>query len=153
MPSMAAMQGFLSHRRIAVVGVSRDPKQFANSLFRALVQRGYEAIPINPHATELEGTTAYASLQAVPGGLDGAILLLPPQALPDAVKDCLAARVPRIWFHSTGGSAAGPDLIQMAKEGGAEVVDGGCPFMLLPGAGWFHRAHATVARWTGTLQP
>lgn len=153
MPSAAAMQEFLTQHRIAVVGVSRDPKQFANQVLKAMLERGYEAIPINPYATSLEGVTAYPSVQAVPGGVDGAILMLPPTAIPGAVDDCLAARVPRIWFRSTGGPGATPDLVSRAREGGAQVVDGGCPFMALSNAGWFHGVHTTIAHWTGAIRP
>ena len=153
MPSAAAMQEFLTQHRIAVVGVSRDPNQFANQVLKAMLERGYEAIPINPHATTLEGVTAYPSVAAVPGGVDGAILILPPAAIPGAVDDCLAAQVPRIWFRSAGGPGAGPDLVNRAREGGAQVVDGGCPFMALSHPGWFHGVHTTIARWTGAVRP
>lgn len=153
MVSRAAVAEFLSHKRIAVVGVSRDPKQFANSVFRTLLDRGFEAIPINPHATFLEGVTVYPSLKALPGPVDGAILMLPPGALTGAVADCLAARAPRIWFRSAGGPGATPELVARAREGGATVIDGGCPYMFLHQAGWFHHLHGTIARWTGEIQP
>jgi predicted CoA-binding protein len=152
MPSLAAMQEFLAQRRIAVVGVSRDPKQFANAVFRTLRERGYEAIPVNPHAPALEGVTAYPSVQAIPGGVDGVMLMLPPGALPGAVEDCLAARAPRIWFRSNGGPGAEPGLVDRARQGGAQVIDGGCPYTALERAGGFHRFHATVLRWTGALK-
>jgi predicted CoA-binding protein len=152
-PSAIAMGEFLAQGRIAVVGVSRDSTQFANSVLRALRERGCDAIPVNPHAATLEGVTAYPRVQSVPGGVDGVILVLPPDALPGALDDCLAARAPRIWFRSTGAHGAAPDLVNRARAGGAEVIDGGCPFMVLSKAGWFHHAHGTFARWTGAVQP
>lgn len=153
MVSAAAAQEFLSQHRIAVVGVSRDSRQFANAVFRALRERGYEAIPVNPHGAELEGVTAYPTLQAIPGPVDGAILLLPKGAIAAAIDDCLAARVGRIWLHSPAGPGASPELVARAQEGGATVIDGGCPFMFLEKAGWFHACHSTIARWTGAIRP
>lgn len=39
---------FLSHRRIALVGVSRNPQDFSRAVFRELATRGYEVVPVNP---------------------------------------------------------------------------------------------------------
>ena len=49
MASKQAIDSFLSCRRIAVVGVSRDPKDFSRAVFRAFVERGYDAVPVNPN--------------------------------------------------------------------------------------------------------
>ena len=43
MSSKQAIDSFLSCRRLAVVGVSRDPKDFSRALFRAFVERGADA--------------------------------------------------------------------------------------------------------------
>jgi len=42
MSSMAVIQDFLAQKRIAVVGVSRDPKGFSRGLLRSMRQHGYE---------------------------------------------------------------------------------------------------------------
>ncbi|MBZ0089879.1 MAG: CoA-binding protein, partial [Thermoanaerobaculia bacterium] len=44
----AAVAEFLQGRRIAVAGVSRDPKQTANVVFRKLRDSGYEVVAVNP---------------------------------------------------------------------------------------------------------
>jgi predicted CoA-binding protein len=41
MASKQAIDSFLSCRRIAIVGVSRNPKDFSRAVFRAFVERGY----------------------------------------------------------------------------------------------------------------
>ncbi|MFZ5814482.1 MAG: CoA-binding protein [Bacillota bacterium] len=152
MVSAAAAREFLSQRRIAVVGVSRDPRQLANLLFRALREQGCEAIPVNPRAAELEGAPAYPSVQQIPGPVDGAIVMLPPAARRAAVLDLIGAGVPRIWFQSPTGPGVDADLAALAAESGARVLNGGCPFMFLEGAGWFHRLHGVIARWTHEVQ-
>ncbi|MFZ5823843.1 MAG: CoA-binding protein [Bacillota bacterium] len=153
MVSATAAQEFLSQHRIAVIGVSRDSRQFANAVFRTLRERGYEVIPVNPHAGELEGVTAYPSLQATSGPVDGALVLLPKAAHLAAVDDCLAAGVSRIWFQSPAGAGTSPEVAARAREAGATVIDGGCPYMFLQKPGWFHSCHTAIARWTGSIQP
>jgi uncharacterized protein len=53
--SLEAIQNFLAEKRIAMIGVSRDPKSFSVSLFDELCDRGYEVIPVNPHVPNVKG--------------------------------------------------------------------------------------------------
>ena len=44
------VRDFLAQRRIAFVGLSRDPKHFSRVVFREMSQRGYDVVPVNPAA-------------------------------------------------------------------------------------------------------
>ena len=48
MSAMAIIRDFLAQKRIAVVGVSHDPKDFSRGLLRTLRERGYDAVAVNP---------------------------------------------------------------------------------------------------------
>ena len=39
---------FLGHKRLAVIGVSRNSKDFSRVLFHEFLKRGYDAIPVHP---------------------------------------------------------------------------------------------------------
>jgi predicted CoA-binding protein len=43
-----ACQAFLTHRRMAVVGVSRDPYDFSRTVVAELTRCGYDVVPVNP---------------------------------------------------------------------------------------------------------
>ena len=63
---------FLSNRRIAVTGVSRDPKGHgANFVYQRLRERGYQVFAVNPNADEVEGDPCYHDLKTIEGGVDG----------------------------------------------------------------------------------
>lgn len=47
-----AADEFLSQRRIAVAGVSRDARQPANLVYRRLRQAGHDVFAVNPNATQ-----------------------------------------------------------------------------------------------------
>jgi predicted CoA-binding protein len=47
MATKASIDRFLDRRRLAVVGVSRDPRDFTRGVYRAFVERGYDAWPVN----------------------------------------------------------------------------------------------------------
>jgi len=152
MASKQAIDSFLSCRRIAVLGVSRDPRDFSRSLFRAFVERGYDAVPVNPNGGEAEGRPCARGLAEVTPPVQGALLLTPPSATTQAVRDCAEAGVRRVWMHRGGGAGAvSPEAVALCRERGIEVVDGECPFMFLPDAGWFHGVHRLFRRLGGRL--
>ncbi len=51
-PTPDSIAAFLQGRRLAVAGVSRDPAQPANAIFRRLKASGYDVFPVNPKAPE-----------------------------------------------------------------------------------------------------
>lgn len=47
---------FLSHKRVAVTGVSRTPKNHgSNTVYKRLRDRGYHVFAVNPNAERVEG--------------------------------------------------------------------------------------------------
>lgn len=57
-------------RRIAVVGLSGNPRRTSHQVAAALQRRGYEIVPVNPNEREVLGEPAYPELRAVPGHID-----------------------------------------------------------------------------------
>lgn len=153
-PSSAAITDFLAQRSIAVIGVSRSPREFANIVFRTLRERGYLVIPVNARASEVEGERCYRSVTELPAPVDGALLMVPPAAAAAVVRQCEEAGIRRIWFHKGAGpGAVSAEAVAAARAAGMTVVDGACPLMFLRPTGWFHRCHGAVLRWSGAIQP
>jgi predicted CoA-binding protein len=147
MADMDTIEAFLRCRRLALVGVSRNARDFSRALLRELLCRGYDVVPVNPTATEIEGRRCYATVAEVDPPVEGALLMTPPAQGPAAVQDCVRAGVRRIWFHrGVGPGAASPAALRMCAEAGMEVVPGECPFMFLPQTGLVHRIHGFFRR-------
>ena len=47
--SLEIINDFLAQKRIAMVGISREPRNFSVSLFQELCRRGYDMVPVNPN--------------------------------------------------------------------------------------------------------
>lgn len=140
----AAAREFLSHRRLAVAGVSRKGDTAANGIYRSLRTAGYRVFAVNPNSSEVEGDPCYASVGAVPGGVDGVIVATHPDAAADVVLDCARAGVGRVWLHRAFGSGSvSDDAVRLARAEGLDLIDGACPLMYLESADPFHR----VLRW------
>jgi predicted CoA-binding protein len=149
MKTMERAQEFLAHKRIALVGVSRDQKDFTRMVLRELEKRGYDVVPVNPNAAgaELDGRRAFARLQEVAPPVAGAIFFTAPAQTAGAVQDALSAGIRRLWFHRGGGAgASSPEAVGACRAAGVEPIADLCPFMALPDAGWFHRLHRVLRR-------
>ena len=141
---------FLAQRRLAVVGVSREPGDFSRHLLRELKARHYDVVPVHPWLDEVEGLRCYDKVQDIRPPVDGALLFTPPEATAQVVRDCAAAGVPRVWMHrGLGRGAVNPEAVAYCRERSIDVVDGACPWMFLPDAGTGHHLHAMLIRLFG----
>ncbi len=152
MPSQAVILEFLDQKRLAFVGASHDPKAFSATVYRALRERSYELFPVNPPAETVEGDRCYASIDELPDGIDGALVMVPAAASASVVEACVAKGIPRVWLHQgIGPSSVSAEAVALCHEHGIEVVDGACPMMFAEPVGWFHRAHRGERRLTHQL--
>lgn len=147
------IRDFLDQRRIALVGLSHDPKHFSHAVYRELAGRDCQVVPVNPaHAgEEIEGQPAYASVGAIPGKVDGALIMTKAEHAADAVRDCLDAQVGRVWLYRGGGpGAVSEEAVKLLQDAHVDYVAGECPMMFLDHAHWVHRLHGWACKVTGS---
>lgn len=143
---------FLSGRRFAVAGVSRDTNQPANLIFRKLVGAGYEVFPVNPSTEEVEGSRCYPDVTSVPGDLDGVVISTPPSVSVEIVRQCAARGVKRVWFHrSFDNGSVSDEAVGECKAKGIEAIVGGCPMMFCPPVDFGHRCMRWFLQWRGRV--
>ena len=143
---------FLSLRRIAVAGVSRDGRQASNVIYRRLRQEGYDVSPVNPVADQVEGDRCYASLSDIPGGVDGVVVVTHPDAAAEVVRECVELGIRRVWFHrSFGIGSVSDEAAQVCAREGITAIQGGCPMMFLEPVDLPHRCIRWVLDVTGKL--
>ena len=147
-----AAEEFLAQERIAVAGVSRDPQQPANLIYRRLRDTGHTVFAVNPAASTLEGDPAFRSVSDIPGGVDGVVVVTPPDAVEQVVADSDAAGVRRVWLHRGIGPGSSSDTaVRYCVEHGIHVIPGGCPNMFGATSDPGHRCILAVLRATGKL--
>lgn len=142
MASRLDIDTFLAAPRIAVVGVSRDPKSFTNAVYRHLRAGDRQVVPVNPAASEVEGDLCHPSVTAVPGHLGGVLVMVDAETALQVVDDCIDARVPIVWLHKgSGPGAVSDEAVARCRAAGIAVVDGACPMMFAEPVGVVHRIH------------
>src|ERR1017187_7431166 len=147
MSSLAIIQDFLAQKRIAVVGVSHDPKDFSRGLFRTLCARGYDAVAVNPELESVDDAPCFATLDEVIPPVDGVLVMTSPAVTDKVVRQCEHLGIPRVWmYRAAGDGAVSPQAVEFCEEHGIKVVRGECPYMFLEHGGWFHRLHGLINR-------
>jgi len=133
---------FLAHKRLALVGLSRNPKDFSRYIYNELRQRGYDVVPVNPNVEEVDGARCFARLQDVAPPVEGALVMTAANQSEGVVRDCAEAGINRVWLHRGAGTGSvSPAAVDFCRQRGMRLVAGYCPYMFLPKASFFHRLH------------
>jgi predicted CoA-binding protein len=100
-PSPERMRSILEGTRtIAVVGLSRDPTKAARRVPSYLAAKGFDVIPVNPHATRILGKPARASLDDVLEPVDMVIVFRPSDEAGGVIRQAAARpERPVIWLQ------------------------------------------------------
>ncbi|RPH96487.1 CoA-binding protein [candidate division KSB1 bacterium] len=141
---------FLKLERIAVVGVSRNEKEYSRAVFREMQTKGLPVVPVNPNVKQLDGTACYASLKDVPPPLQGAILLTNPAEVERLISDCAAVGLTHVWLRGKGlRKGWSRETNALCDLCGMAIIEGHCPLMFLPDAVFIHRFHGWLMKMAG----
>ena len=148
-----AASNFLSSRRIAVTGVSRNPQGHGSNLvYKRLRERGYEAFAVNPNADTVEGDPCFHSLSDIPGGVEAVVIATSPDRAEATVRECDDLGIKRVWMHRSFGSGSVCDAGTVyGRAHGMTVIDGGCPLMFDRTADVPHKVMRFILTRTGKV--
>lgn len=145
-----SIDAFYRAKRIAVIGASRDKRKYGRQLFETLLQKGFDAVAVNPSADRLGEHPCHHSITEVAQPLDTAIAVVPPAEQERVVRECAAAGIKHLWIHEhVMKGLSNPKAITLCEEHGIEVISGYCPFMFMPHPGFPHNLHGWVTRICG----
>ncbi len=129
------LDGFFKPNAVAVIGASREEGKVGFSIVDNLVKASFPGTiyPVNPKASEIRGLQCFPDLNAVPGGIDLAVLVIPPKACIPTLEACAAkgiqyAIIISAGFKEVGGEGAEIEkaLRKRVRELGIRVVGPNC---------------------------
>ena len=124
---------------IAIVGASADPRRIGGQPLHCLATYGFpgRVYPVNPGHREIEGLPCYASVEAIPGPCDVALIAVPAQGVAEVVRQCGAKGVSYAVILSSGFAETGEagrrmqaEIVRTAREAGVRLIGPNCQGLL-----------------------
>ncbi len=112
-----AMGALFHPKRLAIVGAT--PRQgFAYNIHREIVDGGYqgEIFGVTPRHTEVLGAPCYPTLDAIPGGVDKAIIVVPSRLVLDVLGQAERAGVAAVNIITSGFGEQGDGAAHQRQE-------------------------------------
>jgi predicted CoA-binding protein len=119
----AAVDRMLAARRIAIVGMSDDPRRPSHGIGSYLIAHGYDVVPVNPTHESVLGRKCYASLADVPGKIDLVNVFRRSEFCADVVRQALAISAGGVWLQS---GIRNEQARELADEAGIDFVQDRC---------------------------
>jgi predicted CoA-binding protein len=143
-PSQTTIDQFLAVKRLAVIGVSRRSVQYSRMLFRELLKQGYDAIPVNPSADQIDGRPCHKSVKDISPIPQRAVIILPKEKTEQALIDCADVGIRDVWLLPIGN--CDDRFFAQAQQRQINLIAGVCLFMFLPHAAVIHRLHGSLLK-------
>ncbi len=137
---------FVSKKKLAIVGVSRNKKKFGNYICKELSKKGYQIFPVHPSLEKVDGVECYESFEKLPEDVDSLILNIPPYKAKEAVKEVAQQGIKRVWLQQGSSS---DEVLKACTDNGIEYVDNECIIMYAEPVESFHKIHRFIWKLIG----
>ncbi len=123
------LMSLLNPRSIAVIGATNRPGRAGRIIFEQLRRADIPLFPVNPGETDVLGTPAYAEIEALPEGIDLAVIAISAQGAVEAAEGCARKSIPHIIVVAGGFRESGPEgealearLAALSRRFGSRVL-------------------------------
>jgi len=133
MPS--TLEPLLRPRSVAVIGASRRRDSIGGAILHNLLEQEFQGpvYPVNPSTDHVQAVASYASVEAIPGPVDLAVVVVPSAHVLEVVEACGRKGVRALIVISAGFKEIGPegakrevDLRAAVKKHGMRLIGPNC---------------------------
>ena len=122
---------FFEPKSVAIIGASAVPGKAGHELVRNIQANGFPGRlhPVNPKGGEILGLPVSPSIALLPDGVDLALVVLPAEATPAAVRECAAKGIRHVVCMAGGfaevdeaGTRIQQELVEIVRETGIRLM-------------------------------
>ncbi|MHA7734191.1 CoA-binding protein [Nitrosopumilus sp. S6] len=117
------IQDILSLKKVAVIGMSKNPSKAAHYVPRYLSENGFDITPVNPTADEILGRKCYGSITDIDEDVDIVDVFRPSEEVLPFVQDAIKKKPKVIWLQE---GIHNPEAEKLARDAGIDVVFNRC---------------------------
>ncbi len=139
---------FLSPKKMAMAGVSRNPKKFGHQVYQDLLKKEFEILPINPKTSDINGIQCYNDVNTLPNDIENLYIITPKSQTTEIVKQAIDKKIKRIWIQQTSDN---PEAVKLANDAGIELIYKKCILMFADPVSGPHKFHKFFVRLFGKL--
>jgi acyl-CoA synthetase (NDP forming) len=130
-----SLRALLEPRSVAIIGASSDFNKLNGRPIRNLLDKGYSGAiyPVNPKYEMVGPLTCYPNIEAIPGPIDMAVVILPAPAVERCLRELAAVGTKVAVVFSSGfgeagaaGKAMEAALVDVARETGIRLCGPNC---------------------------
>jgi acetyl coenzyme A synthetase (ADP forming)-like protein len=124
-------KSFFTPESVAVVGASPEPGKLGNIVITNIIQYGYKGrvFPVNPAATEVKGLECYPGVNAIPGKVDMAVIVVPSRAVPGVMREIGEKKIKQAVIITAGFKETGLAGLKLENEVAAIARSNGIRFL------------------------
>ena len=143
MASKAAIDEFLGRKRLALMRLSANTPVQGVRMDDELRPKGYEVSVVY-----LDESGGGPRLAEVKDQVEGVIVAVPKKECERAVKEAIAAKMPRVWLQA---GCETEEAVALLERNKIAVVSGACVLMYAEPVKSFHRFHRWIWKRFGLL--
>jgi len=117
------IKNFLSLKKVAVIGMSRNKSKAAHFVPKYLLENGFDIIPINPNSDEILTKKCYKEITEIEGDIDIVDVFRPSEDVLPFVRDAVKKNPKVIWLQE---GIHNEEAENLAREHGINVVFNRC---------------------------
>ena len=148
MISQKDIEIFLESKKIAIAGVSRNPKKFGHYVYQEFKKRDYVVYPLNPLASDIDGDKVYSSITELPTDVKHLLILTPKKETDKILREAIKQDFTNIWVQQMSETK---DTIKIAEEYHVKLISKKCIFMFAVPVKGIHKFHRTIVKLFGRL--
>jgi len=117
------IRDFLSMKKVAVVGMSKNSSKAAHYVPKYLSENWYDIIPVNPTTDEILGKKCYDVVSEIDKDVEIIDIFRPSDQVLSVIQDAIKKKPKVIWLQE---GIHNPEAEELARKEGIRVVFNRC---------------------------
>lgn len=88
-----------NYKKVAVVGISRQPFKISRQIAEYLSENGFDVVGVNPAFDDADGIKVYPKLADIPDNIDIVNVFMRSENVPDIIQDVLQKNPKVLWLQ------------------------------------------------------
>ncbi len=146
MTHLSEINSFLESKKLAIAGVSRNPKKFGFTVYKELLKKGFDVYPINPNTDLIEGKKCYRDVASLPDEIKHLHITTPKEQTLEVVKQAVDKGIRNIWIQQTADTS---EAVEFALNNKVNLIYKKCILMFAEPVKSIHKFHGFIVKLFG----